>query len=160
MINKEFDDIEEENTYENINFSSMRDKIRVSDVTFINCTFDQNNFKNSEWLDCTFSGINFSNFNFENSVLYRTEFKNCNLLGIDFSGNTWKDNTIENSRADYATFNSSKLTNTHIRNSNFNETYFREVAFQKGFVAKDRVVNALSREEFKSLIENNIKLRK
>ena len=31
---------------------------------------------------------------------------------------------------------------------------------QKGFVAKDRVVNALSREEFKSLIENNIKLRK
>ncbi|PHK50622.1 DNA polymerase/3'-5' exonuclease PolX [Staphylococcus edaphicus] len=31
---------------------------------------------------------------------------------------------------------------------------------QKGFVTKDRVVNTMSREEFKSLIENNIKLKK
>ncbi|MBM2658776.1 DNA polymerase/3'-5' exonuclease PolX [Staphylococcus pseudoxylosus] len=31
---------------------------------------------------------------------------------------------------------------------------------QKGFVKKDRVINTMSRENFKSLIENNIKLKK
>ena len=31
---------------------------------------------------------------------------------------------------------------------------------QKGFVKKDRVINTMSREDFKSLIENNIKLKK
>ncbi len=31
---------------------------------------------------------------------------------------------------------------------------------QKGFVTKDRVINALSREAFKDFIENNIKLKK
>ncbi|MGO2870754.1 MAG: DNA polymerase/3'-5' exonuclease PolX, partial [Staphylococcus equorum] len=31
---------------------------------------------------------------------------------------------------------------------------------QKGFVKKDRVINTMSREAFKSLIENNIKLKK
>ena len=31
---------------------------------------------------------------------------------------------------------------------------------QKGFVTKDRVINALSRETFKDFIENNIKLKK
>lgn len=31
---------------------------------------------------------------------------------------------------------------------------------QKGFVTKDRVINTMSREEFKSFVENNIKLKK
>ncbi|WP_436861279.1 DNA polymerase/3'-5' exonuclease PolX [Staphylococcus caeli] len=31
---------------------------------------------------------------------------------------------------------------------------------QKGFVSKDRVINTMSRDEFKKLIENNIKLKK
>ena len=31
---------------------------------------------------------------------------------------------------------------------------------QKGFVKKDRVINTMSREEFKSFVENNIKLKK
>ncbi|MDN5907213.1 MAG: hypothetical protein L0H33_02440, partial [Staphylococcus equorum] len=31
---------------------------------------------------------------------------------------------------------------------------------QKGFLKKDRVINTMSREAFKSLIENNIKLKK
>ncbi|SCS47693.1 DNA polymerase/3'-5' exonuclease PolX [Staphylococcus caeli] len=31
---------------------------------------------------------------------------------------------------------------------------------QKGFVSKDRVINTMSRDEFKELIENNIKLKK
>ncbi|MDW4095113.1 DNA polymerase/3'-5' exonuclease PolX [Staphylococcus saprophyticus] len=31
---------------------------------------------------------------------------------------------------------------------------------QKGFVTKDRVINTVSREEFKSFVENNIKLKK
>ena len=55
-----------------------------------------------------------------------------------------------------------KLTiNTDAHHTNHLEFMKYGVATaQKGFVAKDRVVNALSREEFKSLIENNIKLRK
>lgn len=31
---------------------------------------------------------------------------------------------------------------------------------QKGFVAKDRVINTMSRDAFKSMIENNIKMKK
>ncbi|WP_439144649.1 hypothetical protein, partial [Staphylococcus xylosus] len=30
----------------------------------------------------------------------------------------------------------------------------------KGYVKKDRVINTMSRKDFKSLIENNIKLKK
>ena len=31
---------------------------------------------------------------------------------------------------------------------------------QKGFLAKDRVINTMSRDAFKSMIENNIKMKK
>ena len=31
---------------------------------------------------------------------------------------------------------------------------------QKGFVTKDRVINTLSREDFKKFIANNIKMKK
>ena len=55
-----------------------------------------------------------------------------------------------------------KLTiNTDAHHTNHLEFMKYGVATaQKGFVKKDRVINALSREEFKSLVENNIKLKK
>ena len=55
-----------------------------------------------------------------------------------------------------------KLTiNTDAHHTNHLEFMKYGVATaQKGFVSKDRVINALSREEFKSLVENNIKLKK
>lgn len=55
-----------------------------------------------------------------------------------------------------------KLTiNTDAHHTNHLEFMKYGVATaQKGFVTKDRVINALSREEFKSLVENNIKLKK
>lgn len=121
-------------TYENCTFLESKEKIKVSDVSFTDCVFEQTDFTDSEWLDCTFKRMNFANCHFEKSIVYRTKFLTCNLLGADFSTNSWKDNQLNDCRVDYANFSDSKLTKCQVNDSSFKETYFRYVEFKSGFV--------------------------
>ncbi|KRN83281.1 quinolone resistance protein [Pediococcus ethanolidurans] len=130
-----FTDIVSGETFENCVFLKANDLIRISEVSFIDCTFEQSDFTSSEWLDCTFKRVNFVNCHFEKSIVYRTKFLTCNLLGVDFSTNSWKNNQITDCRVDYANFSDSKLIKCVVKDSSFKETYFRYVEFKTGFTA-------------------------
>lgn len=133
----EFDNVIEGESYRSCTFSFSKNTLRISDVIFDNCIFDQADFSNSEWLDCELKRCDFSNNHFENSVFYRTKIKHCNLVGADFSNNLWKDTTISESRADYINFSGSKLTKCRIENSSLIEAYFQEVVFNGGLNTND-----------------------
>lgn len=120
-----FEDIEPGNTYENCRFATSMQEIRVSDVTFKQCQFEQDNFGGSEWLDCTFNNSSFANDRFEGSTFYRDQFESCQLIGVEFQENNWKNCTINDSRADYANFSGPKLNHCTFTDSSFKEVYFR-----------------------------------
>ncbi|NLR30982.1 pentapeptide repeat-containing protein [Levilactobacillus tujiorum] len=119
------DALEPENQYVNCELTYSNQEIRVEAVSFEKCRFQQTDFKNSEWLDCTFRGCQFLNCEFQQSYLYRCEFTGCQLLGSDFTSARLKDVTITDSRADYANFAEAVLTGV-----TFTETRLVEASFQ------------------------------
>jgi uncharacterized protein YjbI with pentapeptide repeats len=128
------DKIEAGQDYQNCHFLVSTQKIRIADVNFVNCTFEQTDFSHSEWLDCSFKGINFSNKHFEQSIFYRDKFDTCNLLGVECFENTWKDTQLSACRADYINFSSSKMTHCQLQDSSFKEALFYDVVFKSGLL--------------------------
>ncbi|WP_407879558.1 pentapeptide repeat-containing protein [Furfurilactobacillus entadae] len=128
-----FDAIEDSEHYDQCTFLPANDQMRAADIVFTACTFQQTDFRHSEWLDCTFDHCDFGNTHFDDSVLYRDVFTHCNLLGTDFLNNTWKDSHINGCRADYSNFSGSKLTACATADTSFNGASFIEVTFKDGF---------------------------
>ncbi|WP_054655820.1 pentapeptide repeat-containing protein [Lentilactobacillus kisonensis] len=127
IINKKlaFEDIEPGNQYTDCTFTTSMQAVRVSDVTFHQCQFEQDNFGGSEWLDCRFVNVSFANKRFEGSTFYRDQFESCQLIGTEFQENNWKDCVISGSQVDYANFSSSKINRCRFDDASFKEVYFR-----------------------------------
>ncbi|MGQ4559991.1 pentapeptide repeat-containing protein [Levilactobacillus hammesii] len=124
------------NQYVNCELTYSNQDIRVEAVGFEKCTFQQTDFKNSEWLDCAFRGSQFLNCQFQESYLYRCTFTGCQLLGSDFTAARLKDVTVADSQADYANFAEAVLTGV-----TFTDTRLREASFQMMTVKRQLVFN-------------------
>lgn len=131
------DDIETGEYYKNCYFNYSSDRIRFSEVIFDSCEFQQNDFRNSEWLDCKFIHLNLSNYLFANSIFYRCEFEKCQLTGADFSKNKWKANLISDSKANYLSLDSTSIDNCKFQDTKLKDSFFQAVKINNGLVFKN-----------------------
>lgn len=119
------------NQYVDCELTYSNQDIRVEEVTFDKCRFQQTDFKGSEWLDCNFRGCQFLNCQFQQSYLYRCAFNACQLLGSDFTEARLKDMTIVDSRADYANFAEAVLTGVTLTDTRLLEASFQAVTVKR-----------------------------
>jgi uncharacterized protein YjbI with pentapeptide repeats len=129
-----FDQIEENETYQNCHFTFSNRLIRLMDVTLIKCTFDQQDFSTGEFVDCQWINCELANTNFANCVFYDNRFATCLLTGVDFSNNDWKQVVVEACKTDYFKVSGSRLTNCQFNHSHMIASYFQEVIVKKGLV--------------------------
>lgn len=119
------------NQYVDCELTYSNQDIRIEEVAFDKCRFQQTDFKTSEWLDCTFRGCQFLNCQFQQSYLYRCAFNACQLLGSDFTAVRIKDTTIVGSRADYANFAEAVLTGVTMTDTRLLEASFQAVTVKR-----------------------------
>ncbi|NLR10313.1 MULTISPECIES: pentapeptide repeat-containing protein [Lactobacillaceae] len=125
------DDLEPGNHYVNCDLTYSNQDIRMEEISFDKCHFQQTDFKASEWMDCTFQGCQFLNCQFRQSYLYRCAFKGCQLLGSDFTGARLKDTTIVDSRADYANFAEAVFTGVTLTDTRLLEASFQMMTVKR-----------------------------
>lgn len=125
------DAVEAGRHYKNCYFSSASQPIRLSDVTFERCEFQQTDFENSEWLDCRLIHLNLSNHSLNSSVFYRCVFEKCQLTGTNFYFNHWKNNQVIESKANYLNLSESALENCSFTDCFLPDSYFQSVKIKK-----------------------------
>nr|WP_252892995.1 pentapeptide repeat-containing protein [Lentilactobacillus otakiensis] len=82
------DDVEPDNEYLNCTFTVSNELIRINDVVFDHCKFEQSNFDRSDWGYVEFKGCDFLNATFHKSYLSNCKFTNVQLMGADLSMET------------------------------------------------------------------------
>lgn len=112
-------------TYDHCRLTVSQHELKLAGVTFIDCQFEQTDFRSGEWLDCTIKGSQFLNANFTESVMYRCQFSGCQLMGADFTRSVWQQVTVTDCQASYLILAESKL-----KGVSFNETQLTESSFQ------------------------------
>ncbi|GAK47489.1 pentapeptide repeat-containing protein [Secundilactobacillus oryzae JCM 18671] len=95
------DEVEPDTVYVNCHFGYSNDTIRISDVTFRHCEFQQSNFADAEWTDCTFENIDWLNATAHRNVFFSCDFSNCLLMGLDLTGSQLKQTTFTACKATY-----------------------------------------------------------
>lgn len=144
-------------TYEQCHFDYAQDMIKLDRVHFINCTFEQKDFKFSEWLDCTLTQCRLPNADFSNSLIYRTKFMNCQLTGVNFTRNRWHDSTVSDCQGMYLI-----MAESILKNCQFNETKLTDSSFQSVRVQSKLVFSEceLSGADFTDTALNHVDISK
>ncbi len=133
-----FDDIEPDNHYISCHFSVSNQPIRISDVTFDHCQFEQDDFDRSDWNFVVFKGCNFLNATFHKSYLSNSQFIDSQLMGADFSVGTRIINCqLVDSTLKYANLSETKIENTKFIRDNLAEASFQNVQLKKAVIFDD-----------------------
>lgn len=138
------DDVEPENSYVNCHMTVSNELIRINDVVFDHCQFDQTNFDRGDWGYVTFKDVNLLNTTFHESYFANCQFINSQLMGADFSiGTRIKNSRMEDSNLQYANFSETKIENSRFVNSNLNETSFQAVTVKKALEFDGSQINEI-----------------
>lgn len=108
------------------NYLSNKDDFRIVFDTCIlkKVTMNNNVFKRSEFIDCTFIDCDLSNNEFHGCTFVRCEFKNTRLTGSHFVESFLSHILIDKSHCNYIDFADSKLTLCEFTDSLFYEANF------------------------------------
>ncbi|WP_283679999.1 pentapeptide repeat-containing protein [Lentilactobacillus sp. Marseille-Q4993] len=128
-----FDDIEEGNEYKNCQFSPSNGNRMVSDVVFVHCLFDQDDFDGKDWNDVKFIGCSLPNKSFHQNYFANCEFSGCQLTGSDFSiGTKFLKTKFTSSKLMYANFSETAMEQSGFENCELIESSFQAVKVKKG----------------------------
>ncbi|MFD1126442.1 pentapeptide repeat-containing protein [Lentilactobacillus raoultii] len=129
------DDVEVDHDYVDCTFRVSNQPIRISDVTFDHCQFEQTNFDQSDWNFVVFKGCQFLNASFHQSYFSNSQFIGSQLMGADFSVGTKLTNvSVTDTNLRYANFSESTMVKVHFNQVNLQETAFQAVTLKKGLV--------------------------
>lgn len=106
----------------------------VKNCTFQHQTFNECQFRSSQWVDVRFENCDLSNISFAESSLYRVEFISCKLLGTNLSETTLNHVLLHDCNASYINLSMNKMNqvcfaNTFFRNGSLNNCRLSSVAF-------------------------------
>ena len=126
------DDVEPDNEYVNCALTVSNELIRINDVVFDHCQFEQSNFDGSDWGYVEFKGCNFLNATFHKSYFSNCKFTNVQLMGADFSMETLlKKCQFHDSNLHYANFSETKMEASFFMDCNLVESSFQAVSVKK-----------------------------
>jgi uncharacterized protein YjbI with pentapeptide repeats len=138
------DDVEPDNTYSNCTFTVSNELIRINDVVFDHCQFEQSNFDRSDWGYVEFQGCDLLNATFHKSYLSNCKFTNVQLMGTDFSMETLiKKCQFHDSNLHYANFSETKMEDSFFVDSNLVESSFQAVTVKKDLSFNDCEINQI-----------------
>jgi uncharacterized protein YjbI with pentapeptide repeats len=138
------DDVEPDNEYLNCTITVSNQLIRINEVVFDHCAFEQSNFDGSDWGYVSFKGCNFLNASFHKSYFSNCQFTNVQLMGADFSmGTLLKKCQFRDSNLHYANFSEIKLEDSFFVDCNLVESSFQAVTVKKALSFNNCDVNQI-----------------
>lgn len=87
--------------------------------TFENCIFSECDFEKTSFVDVRFISTDFSNAKMNSAYFSRCEIRSSKLLGVDLIDCVLQNLVIESSNCSYAIFDSSKISSTCFKSSDF-----------------------------------------
>lgn len=120
--------IEENKTFNKVDFTSQRLTSEYDCCTFTDCNFENTQLTNITFMECEFKNCNLSNVKINVSSFKEVNFINCKLLGVNFNdSNPFLLNfSFTDCDLTLASFYQLKIKNTSFTNCNLTEVDFTE----------------------------------
>ncbi|HAT55480.1 MAG TPA: pentapeptide repeat-containing protein [Lactobacillus sp.] len=125
------DDVEPDQKYVRCHFTVSNEPIRIVDVTFDHCTFDQTNFDNADFSSVTWTHSQFLNATWRQSSWFHCKLKSLQLAGSDFSEAVMKDTTFDACKLTYANFSEMRVESGQFLNCDLLESAFQAIRVKK-----------------------------
>ena len=125
------DDLEPDHHYVKCHFTVSNAPIRLMDVSFDHCTFDQTNFDNGDFSRVMWTHSQFLNATWRETSWFDCKLKSLQLAGSDFSESVMKNTTFDACKLTYANFSEMSVENSKFLNCDLLESAFQAVRAKK-----------------------------